>query len=212
MKFEIDTDKLIENTITIQNYLFLQTVYQQDDKFQKIYRDQIGEFFNKNDIEFLMSIDLLKFINEEKGYFLSNLKVTDRFIDVFLEDPPVLKSAKGSETVEGWIDEWYELFPKGVRSGSYPIKSGKKGCLIKLKKFVKEYPEFNKDIIIKATKDYIRHSAMNNYKFMQLADYFIYKNNKSTLASSCELIMSKIEEGKSFDDINSGNGFNKSLN
>ena len=151
-----------------------------------------------------MSIELLELIDENKDYLLSNFKVTNKFIDIFMEHKPEEIKSSGSN-VEDWIDEWYNLWPKGIKSGGYPVKSGVKGCLVKMKKFIKEYPNYNKDIIMKATNDYISYSRMNNYRFMQLAHYYIYKNSISTLASNCELI----EEGGNDLEIDK---FSKSLN
>lgn len=190
MIIEIDIKKLIAENISIQNYLFLQLVYNQQSDLLFRYK-VVDKLVTKDDILFLMSINLLEFVNKDNEvYTLANLKVTDRFIDVFLEDN-VKESKKGnnSNNVEEWIDEWYELFPKGVRSGGYLVRSGKKGCLTKMKAFVKENPEYDKEIIMKATRDYLAHSRLKNYAFIQLAHYYISKNKTSVLASGCEMIV-----------------------
>lgn len=191
MKFEVDIDKLIQFDISISHYLFLQFVYYQNYELLEKYIDTNHKFFNKDDIDYLMSIELLSFINDE-SYLLSNLKVTDKFIDIFMEKEAEVKSTSVSK-VEEWIDEWYDLWPKGIKSGGYPVRSGVKGCLIKMKKFLQENKQYDKDIIMKATKDYVNNCRLNNYKFMQLAHYYISKNNMSTLVANCELIEDKGE-------------------
>lgn len=191
MKFEVDIDKLISNDIDIHHYLFLQFVYNQEYKLLEKYNQINGKFFNKITIDYLLSIGLLEFKDKEE-YLLSKMKVSDKFIEEFMEKEEEKKVS--SSKVEEWIDEWYELWPKGVKSGGYPVRSGVKGCLVKMNKFVKEYPEYSKDIIMKATKDYVDLQRMGNFKFMQLAHYYIFKNSMSTLASNCELIEEKVSE------------------
>lgn len=203
MKFEVDIEKLIQFDIDINHYLFLQFVYNQDYKLLEKYLDTNSKFFNKDSIDYLLSIGLLEFVDEEE-YLLSKLKISDKFIEEFMEDQRVVDvKASTTQKVEEWIDEWYDLWPKGVKSGGYLVRSGVKGCLIKMKNFLKDNKEYDKDIIMKATKDYINLSRMNNYKFMQLAHYYISKNNMSTLMSNCELITEKgkVEEISYIDDI-----------
>lgn len=203
MKFEVDINKLIQFDINIQHYLFLQFVYEQSYPLLVTYLKSNGKFFDKDFIDYLLSINLLEFIDEEE-YLLSKMRVTDKFIESFMEDKGVVEKVKSATPkVEEWIEEWYALWPKGIKSGGYLVRSGIKGCLVKMKKFLKEHSEFDKDIIMKATRDYIEHSRMNNYRYMQLAHYYIYKNNTSALASNCELIMDKgvVEKVDYIDDI-----------
>lgn len=207
MKFEIDLLKLLQDKLTINNYLFLQLVYHQNYDYFINYK-KFDNFINKDDILFLMSVDLIEFNDPDKGYYLSNFKVTNNFINRYIDIKPDIKINKRIETsnVEEWMDEWYSLFPRGIKNGAYPIKGDRKGCLKKLKSFVKDYPEFSKDVIMKATKEYINKSKLNNYVFMQQAHYFISKNNISTLASYCELVENNDITTSSTDK------FNKSLN
>lgn len=199
MKFEIDLIKLIDNTITIQNYLFLQIVYHQDYESLKSYK-AITDFYTRDDILFLMSLELIEFIEEEKGLYLNNLKTTIKFKELFLDirgsslpDEEEIEKKKKVIKNDNWMKDWYDLFPRGIKNGQYPIKGDRKGCFNKLNKFVKDYPEYSIDIIMKATKNYIDQSRLNNYRFMQQAHYFVSKNNMSTLSSYCEMILDKGE-------------------
>lgn len=88
-----------------------------------------------------------------------------------------------------WIDEWYNLFPAGVKTGGkHYIKSSKNSCETKLLKFIREY-KFNKDTILKATQNYINDCKNNNYEYMSTAPYFIYKDNNSILSGYCEQLL-----------------------
>jgi hypothetical protein len=202
MTVEINIEKLLDYGVTINQYLFLQFVYQQQHQMFEAYltvfddaviddgKKKIIHFYNKDDLDYLISLGYLNLKKAELGYRFSNMEVTSKYIDHFIEKPFVSKIAK--EKVEDWIDEWYELWPKGVKSGGYLVRSDKNGCLNKMKSFIKTY-KFDKEIIIRATKDYINHLRMSNFAYIQIAHYFISKNNSSNLAAACEDVLNKLE-------------------
>lgn len=203
MTVEINIEKLLDYGVTINQYLFLQFVYQQQYEMFEAYltvfddavidedgKKKIIHFYNKDDLDYLISLGYLNLKKAELGYRFSNMEVTTKYIDHFIEKPFVSKIAK--EKVEDWIDEWYELWPKGVKSGGYLVRSDKTGCLNKMKSFIKNY-KFDKEIIIRATKDYINHLRMSNFAYIQIAHYFISKNNSSNLAAACEDVLNKLE-------------------
>lgn len=90
-------------------------------------------------------------------------------------------------SIKEWINDYRNLF-KGTKVG---IMGDPKACLDKMVRFFQEYPQFaNKDIVFKATEAYIQSEAQSNYKYLQRADYFIYKivgkEETSRLAGYCE--------------------------
>lgn len=87
--------------------------------------------------------------------------------------------------VEDWIDEYRNMFPSGVHSGGYPVRGVKKTCIINLKKFMLEFGR-DKKTILEATKIYIEKKQQENFNYMMLAHFFIYKNNSSMLESFIE--------------------------
>jgi len=194
MKFEIDIERLIDEGVKLHQFFLCQLVYQQDSKILNYYLEQFGTFLDKNDFEFLVSNEYLGLHNPQKGYVFSNLFITKKFINKFIEKE--VKSKLEQESVEDWIDLWYNLFPKGVKSGGYLVRSDKNGCLNKMKKFCKKNPDFTKEIILKATSDYIDYYRMRNWSYMTSAHYLIYKNDISLLAGQCEMILDKINSGK----------------
>lgn len=203
MQFEVSVDKLIDYSININELLLCQFLYHNSRQMYDLYLEQFDKFFNKSTIEKLIERGFLRLEDESKGFLFSNIKVTDSFINIFIEDPVEFKEAsksKNTDTIE-WFDEWYNEWPAGVKSGGYYVKGDRKGCIKKMNKFIKEYPEFTKDIIIKATKDYIAAFRMKrNYDYMKLAHFFIYKDNMSTLAAYCERIKEKIDNG-TYDEL-----------
>lgn len=128
------------------------------------------------------------FIHDE-----TELNFTDRALEKITQAP------KLKDNVLEWIDEFREIFPKGVRSGGLPVRGDKQSCLKKIRKFLKEYTEYDKDLILKATKNYVENKARDQYNYMQTAHYFIYKNNTSTLAAECENILEN--EGGNVDSF-----------
>jgi hypothetical protein len=98
--------------------------------------------------------------------------------------------------INEWLEDYRNLF-KGLKPGS---KGDKGACLNKMVRFFQEYPEFaDKDIIMKAASKYIQNEAHQNYRFLQRADYFIFKLNgkeeTSRLASFCDELDEVENEG-----------------
>ena len=91
-----------------------------------------------------------------------------------------------SSDIDTFVDEYRNIFPKGVQTYGYPVKGDKAACRTKLTRFLKKYPEYNKNIILKATREYVSSRIMYNYEGLQLAHYFIDKDGISNLASMCE--------------------------
>ena len=193
--------------------MFLQFIYQQQQAMFDTYISINDKFFTKDSLDDLQDLGYLQLVKEPLGYRFNNMQITVKFIEHFIEKAFVSKV--GKEKVEDWIDEWYELWPKGVKSGgSVLVRSDKNGCLNKMKKFVKQNPDFNKDIIIRATKDYINHLRMSNFAFIQAAHYYIFKNDISNLASACEDVKDRLETNE-IEDLSvdySIDRFTKTLN
>lgn len=85
--------------------------------------------------------------------------------------------------IDEWIDEYRKLFKN---ASNFPgIMGDRSSCVKKMESFMKKY-DYTKDQIINATKYYI--DSVDNLKFLIHADYFIYKNRQSRLATFCEEI------------------------
>lgn len=110
------------------------------------------------------------------------------------------QTSASTEEVETWIDDWRNLWPTGVKSGGRPVRGDKKGCLAKMKRFIKDY-DYSKTEIFEATEIYLFDKRRENYRYMTCADYFILKNGASILASFCEDIK---ERGNSLKETKDG--------
>src|SRR6476646_5646715 len=159
-KVEIEIELLIDASIDIQQYLFCNFIYYPNLSLFNMYLEQFDKFFTKESLEDLIEKGFIKLLDTEEGFKLSNIKVTDKYIKTFI---PNNKKVAENSKVEDWIDEWYTLFPRGIKSGGYLVRSDKNGCLVKMRKFLKQHPEFGKTIIMKATKEYVDKMQLNNY-------------------------------------------------
>lgn len=197
MKFEVDIEKLIDNSISITQYFLCQMIYLQESKLLNFYLEQFGTFSSKADFDNLLKSEYIGIHDEKRGYVFSNFYTTHKFVQDFIEKEK--RSKLENSLVEDWIDIWYNLFPRGVKSGGYLVRSDRNGCLTKMKKFIKANPDFTREIILKATSNYVDYMRMRNYGYMSLAHYFIYKDGMSVLAGQCEAILEKIQDGKEVD-------------
>jgi hypothetical protein len=101
----------------------------------------------------------------------------------------VLTSPGIKTNIESWIDDYRNIFPQSVKSGGYPVRGDKQGCIKKMIKFLKNYPEYSKDTILNATKAYVDSKKSENYTYMQLSHYFIEKDGISSLSSYCDYVL-----------------------
>lgn len=134
----------------------------------------------------------LDFLDELEDFGVIKLKIRGRF--EYAIDGDNIKRANsllelGDVT---WIDEWLDLWPSGVKSMGYYVKGSSAACLDKMNKFV-EQTEYDKEVIINATKRYITEMKHKGWKGMQLSHYFIEKNKASTLEAYCH---DYIKDGK----------------
>jgi len=214
MIVNVDIEKLIKYRLDINQYLFCSFIYQQSKPELLVYIEMFGTLIDESSMEFIRSIGYLDLKKESERYRFANMFVTDLFVEDFIEKS--IPSKLISEKLEDWFDEWFDLWPRGIKSGGYLVKSDKQGCITKMGKFIKKYPEYTKDVIIRATKDYVNFMRMKQYNFMQLAHYFIDKNGISNLGSSCEDVKCRLEREDIIDlkieDDYSRDIFTKSLN
>lgn len=94
------------------------------------------------------------------------------------------------EQVKDWLDSWCNLWPENVEFGGYKIKSKPKECLRKMEKFCKDNPKFTKDIIFKATTNYLEEKAFKDWAYIKQSTYFISKQGQpSLLENYCEKLV-----------------------
>lgn len=86
-----------------------------------------------------------------------------------------------------------DLFPKGVKSGGYPVRSSTVDIAEKLRKFFKKH-KYTQEQVIEATKRYVERKSREGYAYMQKAVFFIEKEGSSTLAAECDNLKEEVTE------------------
>lgn len=149
---------------------------------------RVGDFktFYKKEMKNKM-IDFGSFVSKRTEQNYMNGIETD-IVGLFEEFTKIQQKATLSlkEYVETWIEDWCNLFPKGIKSGGKAVRSHPKSCINKMVDFVKTY-KYDRDIIFLATEQYLFGRHQHDYNFTQCATYFInHKERGSTLAEWCE--------------------------
>lgn len=88
--------------------------------------------------------------------------------------------------------ELYELFPKGIKSGNDPVRSGFGEFEDKLTKYIKQNPHHNKDTIKVAFESYLNKCKNNDWKYIKKAGNFISKIENGTKTSVLEALCEEI--------------------
>lgn len=181
---ELDVDKLLTAVnvyrITPCNYIILHLINARNIPLMKEYSLALS---------LLEQTDKLKKL-EEDGY----IKILDN--DYILRGHALSIFGEEDTSVEGWIEEYRNLFP--------PYHKGDRlGCISKMKDFIK-HNKYDKKTILRATKIYIEDKSTSNYLYLRQAHYFIMKDKTSDLAAYCE----RVKAGY-YDNMSSNTGGNK---
>lgn len=91
------------------------------------------------------------------------------------------------EEIKLFVTEWLNLFPSDVRWNNVLIKSKVDECVNKMQKFLKTYPQYNKELIFAATKNYLALQQSKGWEYTRQAKYFIDKQGHGSLLEQyCE--------------------------
>lgn len=165
----------ISKLTSIADFIAIQCIYEKKYEFLRMI---IG--YNVVDWEFLEKELYIKITGDS----FEDIMPRQKMLDIF--------QTKDEQTVAKWIDSWVNLFPKGVKSGGYYVKSNAQDCLKKMIKFIK-VRRYSKEQIFQATKNYVDRKAKENYAYMMRADYFIEKDGVSALATEISSLGEKEE-------------------
>lgn len=79
-----------------------------------------------------------------------------------------------------------EIYPGKIRTGGKLIRTNQKEVELKLKKFIKNYPNVTENEILTATTNYINAKKREQFAYTKTLGLFIYDDNESMLASEIE--------------------------
>lgn len=169
MKITIDTDKIEETGLTIDECMYLVSLY-----FNK--KIEISTFKS------LCSKGLIQYDYISRGY-AENVKINQQGIDtiealVLNSEIQTLVSVDNikKDRFEVLADKLRELYPKGKKEGTiYQWRDSTSIIALKLKNLVRKFNvNFTDEQAINATKRYVE-SFHGDYRFMQILKYFISK-------------------------------------
>lgn len=164
--FIIDFNLIYEQNLSIDEYLVL--IHLSDGI---IYNNSNLVLTSLQDKGFIKIITNEKIILREKGTLFLDLISIDSINSA--KDKKITK--KSSRSINSDLDvlaKEYRMLWKGLKPGSM---GSEQGCKEKLFRWMKNNPDYSKEDIIKAAKIYI--NSLDNYTFLQQADYFIYKKD-----------------------------------
>lgn len=155
----------------------------------------------KNEIKILMDLNLIELDGINEGLFKLKKSIWSNTINslktiVNNKTKSIIKSkteVDKTTTVEvlEWLNDWLELFPKGLNKIlGYDVHGNKSECHKRMSKFRKDNFElYNKDIIMKATKLYLNEREKEKWQYCKKNVKFIYDENGSMLENYCDRVV-----------------------
>jgi hypothetical protein len=181
--FIIDFNLLAEQNLSIDEYLVL--IHLESDI---IYNNSERVLNSLQDKSFIKKITNEKILIREKGKLLLEL-ITIENIDSVKNKKITKKSSRViNQDLESFIKDYRNLW-KGLKPGSMGSENG---CKDKLFRWMQNNPEYSKEDILKAAKIYI--NSLDNYTYLQQADYFIYKKDLNGESSRLSAFIDEIEK------------------
>jgi len=194
-------ENFLSNDIDFQEYILLHSLFTGDTSLITSYHDV--EPYSNYTINNLLNKGLISRIDQKanqsflEDLYTRNLQLTSAGNMIFKDS---IRSAPSNEKLFSykvpWIEEYYNLFPKGIKSGGFYVRSSIQDCSNKMFRFLNDNPQFTKDIILEATKNYIKDCEARNYDKMKLAPYFIVKDGTSMLSGYCEAYVQGVNDNQ----------------
>lgn len=173
MIITLDEEKLLDVNLTVRQYLFLLSIFHNNENLSYFDRDDGLTLQSRGLIKLMLDRNSSKIIPilRQDGINLIN-KITNNKIDIISKE---------------FIMELRSIYPKGKKQGT---GQNWQDSLVSITKrmslFFKKYGnQWSKDEILDACKRYVE-SFNGNYQYMQLLKYFIMKDNDSALLSELE--------------------------
>lgn len=165
-KLLIDLNLLTVQNLSVDEYITLLALDQCFD--YSIKDDVIESLQHKNFIKVIKEEDEEIHIIRQKGKLLIESSKLFTAEDLTTVNKQVKRS---KDELNEFITE-FRLLWKGLKPGSMGSEAA---CKNKMTRWMIENPSYTKENILNAAKTYI--NSLDNYKFLQQADYFIYKKD-----------------------------------
>ena len=152
-----------------------------------------------NTLTELYRLEMHGFVAKKENEFGSSYVITTKGLHLLKESEDILIRNKRIKKNEIPFEDWQEkiiaynnLFPKGKKEGSsVSFRTNPKELYDKFKWFFGEQPDYDWDMVFKATAEYVKpFDETSDYQYMQTSKYFIRKDDKnknttSTLGTMC---------------------------
>lgn len=167
-KFILNFELLEKNNLSVNQFLNLLSIY--DERIDCFSNVCLNSLQNDGYIKIIQLEIGKQYILREKGkefiesciYKEKDLKWVDTLV----------KECKEEVDFEEFVKQYRNLW-KGLKVGS---QGNPKSVEDKLKRWMKENPDYTQDDILRAARTYI--NSLEDFKYLQKADYFIYKKDK----------------------------------
>jgi hypothetical protein len=160
--FILDFNLLAEHNLSIEEFLVL--IHLNDE----LYNNSTNVLKPLEEKQFVKIISDEKVILREKGKLLLELISIEKISSS--NKKRIVKSDRlVNVELNSFINDFRNKF-KGLKPGSMGSESA---CKLKMFRWMKENPQYTPEQILNATEIYIK--SLNNYQYLQQADYFIYK-------------------------------------
>ena len=167
--FILDLNFLKEQNITPEEFLLLIELLSEKDE------DHSPNCYNHNLLEekgFIKKTPEYNFVLREKSKLLLDFLSIESNYSNYKEKKIIKKSNRViNEGFDEFIEEYRNLW-KGLKVGSL---GSYRTCYDKMKRWMSENPNYSKEDILKAARIYIK--SLDNYQYLQQADYFIFKKD-----------------------------------
>ena len=167
--FILDLNFLKEQNISPEEFLLLIELLSEKDE------DHSPNCYNHNLLEekgFIKKTPEYNFVLREKSKLLLDFLSIESNYSNYKEKKIIKKSGRViNEGFDEFIEEYRNLW-KGLKVGSL---GSYRTCYDKMKRWMSENPNYSKEDILKAARIYIK--SLDNYQYLQQADYFIFKKD-----------------------------------
>ena len=177
----IDFSLLAEQNLSIEEFLVL--IHLDDE----LYNNSMRVLKPLEEKQFIKIINDEKIILREKGKLFIELISIEKLSSTKNNKQTVKSDRLINVELDSFINDFRNKF-KGLKPGSMGSEAS---CKMKMYRWMKENPSYTPEQILKAADIYIK--SLNNYQYLQRADYFIYKKDGKEESSGLAAYIDEIE-------------------
>lgn len=177
----LDFNLLAEHNLSIDEFLVL--IHLDDE----LYNNSMSVLKPLEEKQFIKIINHEKILLREKGKLFIELISIEKLSSTKNNKRTVKSDRLINLELDSFINDFRNKF-KGLKPGSMGSESA---CKLKMYRWMKENPSYTTTQILKAVDIYIK--SLNNYQYLQRADYFIFKKDGKEESSGLSAYIDEIE-------------------